>query len=154
MRRRIINESKQWPDSWVYFEEDDLVYILLDDLGDKEMLIQMEFKKIPYPFKPPLVKCNEKDILYIYSEMFSLTPVHLQNKLIKISKKKCWCCDNLLCKNNWGPNLKISDIVEEFKTLYKIHKNVTNRQRNIEQFFGKLISKYLLIEDIPIYKFL
>ena len=146
--RRIKHEMKSWPDGWQVFPNDELVFIIIDDLDVESIVLTIDFKKAPsYPFRPPHVLCNNEDLISLYAKMFSIDN-ELQNDMINLSKKQCWCCDTLLCKNNWSVGNKITDIVDEFKFLYKIKK------RAIERKWAKIISRECLIEDIPIFSFL
>ena len=98
---------------------------LLTEMSVSEMI------KYPFTFKHLITPCK-----------------NMQNDMINLSKKQCWCCDTILCKNNWSVGNKITDIVDEFKFLYKIKK------RAIERKWAKIISRECLIEDIPISSFL
>ena len=151
MKRRIENESKTWPDGWTYFKEEDIIYVFLSNLEKQEILITIDVKNRNYPFRPPNVSCNNKDIIKVYMDMFSGLGTYWQNKMATLSEKQCWCCDTILCKNNWVPSNKISDIIDEFKFFHGIHTDVViEKQRNMEKNLSKIIAREYLVEDIPL----
>jgi len=155
MRGRIVNESKTWPDGWTYFKEEDVIYVILSNLEDEDILITLDVKNRNYPFRPPNVSCNNKDIIKVYMDMFSGLGAFWQDKMATLSEKECWCCDTILCKNNWCPSNKITDVIDEFKFFHGIHTHmVIERRRNMEKMFSKIITREYLVEDIPIHDFL
>lgn len=74
-----------------------------------------------YPFKPPInIKYNGRDYkksLFNYSE-----------KVQKILKKQyhmdCFCCNTILCHNNWTPAINTSHIINEMDKITKIQKEI------------------------------
>ena len=147
MVRRVKNEMKDWPDGWSFFPDDELVIAVVEDLDDESFVFTIDLKKGTYPFRPPNVLCNNKEIISCYSEMFGVG-MEMQNDLMKLSNKNCWCCDSLLCKNNWNVHNKLVDIVDEFKFFYTIKK------RAVERHWAKIISRDCLVEDIPLAEYL
>tara|TARA_B110000208_G_C11754946_1_gene424858 strand:- start:749 stop:1231 length:483 start_codon:yes stop_codon:yes gene_type:complete len=104
--------------------------------------INLRFHNTEYPFKPPQVLIGSAKHSYI-----SLLPSRLSFSQ-KIWGNKCPCCDTIICRGNWGPNNKISDITNE------IRKNFNKKIRTIEIFLCKKIVDKQFGHYLPIEEFL
>ena len=62
--------------------------------------------------------------------------------------QKCLCCSTLMCRNNWGPQKNLKNILQE------ILKTFNTKQRVIEYLHVKKIKDKYLIDDIPIFDFI
>lgn len=129
---RLQNESKTWPTNWFFFN-DAGAYIMCDNvIPNKDIILTFKFKK-EYPFKPPDVFMNGNNII----QYFKTTGLYYKDTA-KILNRRCMCCDNLLCRNKWGPINKVNDIVKEILFFFRI------KQRLMERYHCKKITdKYL-----------
>jgi len=89
-------------------------------------MVSMIFPK-EYPFRPPSVKISELDYTDFLGE-------YQQSDLDK--RKKCLCCNTIICKHNWSPNKDLFDVVIEIYDLLdllylpineNIYKSITNK---------------------------
>ena len=113
-----------------------------------------------YPFQAPKVKYFDKDIQQIYrtnfvDELNELT--YQEGNCILCDKEKCsgclcMCCSTIICRNNWYPQRKIIDIINECK------KYINIKSRLIERIHCKKIQeKYLYqipVNYLPIHNYL
>jgi hypothetical protein len=103
-----------------------------------------------YPFRPPTIlnkdyteiiyDCSfiKNDKSYFYKYYNKIKPV-----------KKCFQCESILCKNNWGPSYGISNILKEIKN------NLQNSLRVVELIHCKKVMEKYLNYEIPImYEFI
>jgi len=104
-----------------------------------------------YPFRPPNIfnkdkskkiyfKCSsiQKDDSYFYYYYNKIRP-----------SNKCYFCESILCKNNWGPSYGIANILKEIKN------NLKNNLRIIELIHSrKIMEKYLNFEIPHLYEFI
>jgi hypothetical protein len=142
MLRRIINESKTWPD-YIFMINDNEAYVLCDNIiPNIDIVLTLKYSR-KYPFKPPDVFLNDKNIIeYFRSSQLFYDDLH------KITNRKCLCCQNLLCKYNWGPMLKTTDIIDEIIYIFRIKKRLVERY-----LCKKITDKYLkgVSDDLKIY---
>lgn len=132
MLRRLVNESRRWPDN-MFMINDNEAYALCDDIiPNIDIVLTIKYTR-NYPFKPPEVYLNNKNIIeYFGSSRLFYDDLH------KITNRKCLCCHNLLCKYNWGPILNTIDIINEIKYIFR------TKIRLIERYICKKITdKYL-----------
>jgi hypothetical protein len=111
--------------------------------NQNELFIEFEIGTKGYPFSPPQ-KVEINGIEY-------LTLLRIDNRELNklgIDDTKCLCCESLLCKNNWGPNNTISNLLDEIQHNLHIKKAVTNN------IICNVIKRKYLIDDIPIMDFL
>jgi hypothetical protein len=94
-----------------------------------------------YPFKSPKMTINGIDAYQCYR----ISNPILINEYIKISKQKCMCCETLLCPHKWSPSMRLSMIIDEYKTNKKYKKYLRNYKwlLKINQAY-----KYVFHEDI------
>lgn len=73
-----------------------------------------------YPFKPPLkIYINNKLLDYNYN-----LNNDVQNILEEYFNIHCFCCNSLMCPNNWKPGNTIADILEENKKNILLIENI------------------------------
>lgn len=85
-----------------------------------------------YPFKPPKLLINNKILTYSHSVRSS----EFTESLKKTTGFECFCCQSILCADNWSPKHIIKDIIEEIENfkhanmhiLYRIMVNVIKRK--------------------------
>jgi len=58
-----------------------------------------------YPFRPPNVKINNDDYIKLLA--------NIQANNLYSGKERCLCCSTLCCKDNWGPQNDLMDIINE-----------------------------------------
>ncbi len=63
-----------------------------------------------YPFTAPRLEINYKP--YAYYLRFQSSK--FQDLFYKYKGRKCFCCDSLLCANNWGPQITLNMVLKEF----------------------------------------
>ena len=117
-RRRITGDVKLLVDAGICDENDvsidDNMYSLSNELqicisskltGKKYSFI------LPYhyPFNPPKLFRNSGK----YGTGSHSLNKDFKEKLKLYSGIECFCCDSVLCKNNWSPRNTMKDIIEE-----------------------------------------
>ena len=61
---------------------------------------------------------------------------------------QCFCCESILCSNNWGPQFTMKDIFEEVKQFRDICKEIAHR------VIIDVVKRKYLIDDINILEWL
>ena len=97
-----------------------------------------------YPFNPPKIKVNDKPLAFYHR----ITNEVFRNSLKKYTGIQCFCCETILCSNNWGPQFTINDIIKDIN-----HFTEANRQVVIRVIIDVIKRKYL-IDDINIVEWL
>lgn len=85
------------------FVEDNIAYFVYKGKQIK-IFIHKE-----YPFTAPIVFVSNIQVIYSPYRY----PRRLWDTYIR-HYKKCLCCDNITCPNNWGPSLSITRVVDEY----------------------------------------
>ena len=152
MSRRLANEAIR--DNWeelgmVHFIEDKTIYIPVDDMWtEEENLLTVNYCST-YPFRPPRITYNGKDILVFYRELSYGSSKKIRDDLSKLLDSwGCMCCASLLCGNNWSVHNTIKNLLEEFEKFRQIKK------RSVERFWSDRIASRFLVEDIPLREYL
>ena len=143
MLRRLVNESRRWPDN-IFMINDNEAYALCDDIiPGVDIVLTLKYSR-EYPFKPPSVYYNDKDIIEYFRSSFIF-----YDDLHKLSNRKCLCCENLLCKYKWGPMLSTMDIINEIRYIFRMKKRLVERY-----LCKKITDKYLkgVSSDLRIYE--
>ena len=79
----------------------------------KEYMFEIEPN---YPFTSPKAYINGQP----HNEFFRQPSARFTNILRYVSGLDCFCCDSLLCKNNWRPVMTLDKVInqlEEYKTI-------------------------------------
>lgn len=97
-----------------------------------------------YPFVPPKLSINEKLISFNHN---------LENQLFNETLKKytgiqCFCCETILCSNNWNPGFTFIHIIDD------INKYKNARLQVIHRLIIDIIKIKYLIDDINIVEWL
>lgn len=108
------------------------------------IIITFEMKDSNYPFGCPKKTLINGNNYFEYLRPNSNTYDILQHFI----GTKCLCCSTLMCKNNWGPQKKLKDILQE------IINNLNLKQRVIEYIHARKIRSKFLIDDIPIFEYI
>jgi ubiquitin-protein ligase len=97
-----------------------------------------------HPFKPPKLFIDNKLISFHHktdSENF-------KNSLIKHTGIECFCCETILCNNNWSPEFTLKDII------YDIYKYRDARHQVVIRTIVDVIKRKYLVDDINIIEWL
>jgi ubiquitin-protein ligase len=97
-----------------------------------------------YPFKPPKVYINDNPINFYHR----ITNTDFQNSLLKYTKIECFCCESILCSNNWIPNFTMKDIFED------INKCRDATHQVVVRIIVSIIEKKYLYSDANIISWL
>jgi hypothetical protein len=147
MSRRLANEAirDNWDDLYIeHFIEDKTIYIPVED----ENLLTVVYKSA-YPFRPPSVTYNGKNLLIFYRELSDCSNKKIRDDMSKLlGDSGCMCCSSLLCGNNWSVHNTIKNLLEEFEKFRQIKK------RSVERFWSDRIASIFLVEDIPLREYL
>jgi len=105
--------------------DDTTISIVKSD--DTEFIIKFQDKKSGkiyhfitpnnYPFVPPKIHINNKPLQFYHH----FTNNEFRKSLIKHTGIDCFCCDSILCKDNWQPNFTFKDILND---IYKFRDAV------------------------------
>ena len=152
MSRRLANEAirDNWDELGIeHFAEDNTIYIPVNEMWTQEENLLTIVYKSTYPFRPPTITYNGKDILVFYRELSDCSSKKIKDDLSKLlGTESCMCCASLLCGNNWSVHNTIKNLLEEFEKFRNIKK------RSVERFWSYKIASRFLVEDIPLYEYL
>lgn len=128
--RRLKNEKIR--DNWgrnVYYNiEENKIYAFYDNFLLKQNYLLTFNISNRYPFKAPEVYVNNKNIIDFYADLFGgNSSTFIQKQLQDLFHGQCMCCSTILCKNNWGPQHTIKDILEEFTSYINLKQRVLER---------------------------
>lgn len=97
-----------------------------------------------YPFVPPKLSINEKPISFKHNFVNQL----FNESLKKYTGIQCFCCETILCSNNWKPGFTIIHIIDD------INKYKNARLQVIHRLIIDIIKIKYLIDDINIIEWL
>jgi ubiquitin-protein ligase len=105
-------------------------HILVDIIFQEKyiLLVSLIFPK-EYPFKPPKVKIsgiNYSDFLGEY-----------QNSGLN-NRKKCLCCNTIICRHNWAPDKDLFDVIIEIYNILDLLYSPIN-----ENLYKTILNKHL-----------
>ena len=89
-----------------------------------------------YPFAPPKLNINYKPYMSL------LRHNNYTDNLYKYKKIRCFCCETVLCGNNWNPVITIGKIIDEFNAFKKYSKEISHR------IIVDVIKRKYLVEDL------
>lgn len=105
-----------------------------------------EFKISNYhPFKPPKLFINKKLITFHHDKILS---EKFRGSLIKYTGIECFCCETILCSNNWCPHFTLKDIIDD------INKYCDARHQIVIRIIVDVIKRKYLIDDVNIIEWL
>jgi ubiquitin-protein ligase len=149
IQRRIKREIEQLISSNICIEEQTEIQRI-----DNEFIVNIknlinnknyEFKiSNNHPFKPPKLFIDKKLINFnhkVASEKF-------QNSLLKYSGIECFCCQTILCSNNWSPQFTFKDIIHD------INRYCDARHQVVVRIILDVIKRKYLIDDVNITEWL
>ena len=97
-----------------------------------------------YPFNSPTVFINEKSVMLNHYSNNS----DFRNSLKKYTGYECFCCETILCGNNWDPSCTIT------RALDDINKFRDARRQVIVRIIVDVIKRKYLINDTNIIEWL
>jgi len=97
-----------------------------------------------YPFRPPKLEINYRP----YSYYLRFQSEKFREIFNKYKSRTCFCCDSLLCCDNWGPQIKLSNVIDEVDNYYKQCREIADR------VIIKVIKRKYLIDNINILEWL
>jgi len=148
--KRIKREVEQLISSNVCIEEQ--VEIKNIDNGECNVIIKNLFDKKTcefkmssnHPFKPPKLLIDNRLISFhhkIDSDKF-------RTSLTKHTGIQCFCCETILCGNNWSPQFTLKDIIHD------IYKYRDARREVVVRTIVDVIKRKHLVDDINIIEWL
>lgn len=97
-----------------------------------------------YPFHPPKIFINGKSIMFFHK----ISNLNFRRSLIKYIGFECFCCESILCSNNWSPSVTFNHILDE------INKYKDIRHQILVRIIVDVIKRKYLIYDINIIEWL
>ena len=113
----------------VKFDNDDINFEIIDSnrivftlIYNSRYVLQISMT-IPneYPFRPPSCKLNFDTS---YMEQLVKMTGHVYNFTSHTGEnEKCFCCQSLTCRNNWGPKKTLIDMLNEIYDMFELINN-------------------------------
>lgn len=104
-----------------------------------------EFKMSSHhPFKPPKLFINNKLINFHHKS----SSHQFKNSLTKYTGIDCFCCETILCSNNWSPQFTLKDIIDD------INRYCDARHQVVVRIIVDVIKRKYLIDDVNIIEWL
>lgn len=128
--KRLKNEKirDKWGRNVYYNKEENKIYAFYENYLHKQNYLLTLNISNRYPFKPPEIYVNNKNIIDFYADLFGgNSSTFIQKQLQDLFHGQCMCCSTILCKNNWGPQHTIKDILEEFTSYINLKQRVLER---------------------------
>lgn len=97
-----------------------------------------------YPFKPPKIFINNKSISFYHQ----IQNLDFSRALKKYTGIECFCCETILCSNNWGPAFTFTSVLDDINS-YK-----DARRQIIVRIIIDVIKRKYLIDDTNIIEWL
>lgn len=116
--------------------------VIITNLFDKKTC---EFKMSSnHPFKPPKLFIDNRLISFHHK----INSENFRNSLIKHTGIDCFCCETILCGNNWSPQFTLKDVICD------IYKYRDARHQVIIRIIVDVIKRKYLVDDINIIEWL
>jgi ubiquitin-protein ligase len=132
--RRIKRECQEikdkYDDIFVEYNEDSEIIV---GLTSSRNLYKFYIDK-NYPFTAPRVTINGLS----QNSFFRVPSNRFTTILYYITGSECFCCNSLLCKNNWSPALTLDKVIIQLEEYKKIKLNI-----QLKIIADKLKEKYL-----------
>jgi ubiquitin-protein ligase len=74
------------------------------------------FIKNAYPFSPPKLILNGRPYNYYLKNSTNA----FRDILYKFTRFRCFCCETILCPDNWSPSFTILDIIKEVNRFHDV----------------------------------
>jgi ubiquitin-protein ligase len=150
--RRIQRELQYMKKQGIFNTDNDVDIINYDTIGKEFDVIIKDTTNfvykfhIPrnYPFNSPKLILNSKP----YSHYFKFKSDLFREKFYKYRTQDCFCCESILCCNNWGPHLNMNNIINEVKSLH------TDCRKIVDTVIVEVIKRKYLIDDVNILEWL
>lgn len=97
-----------------------------------------------YPFNPPKIFINNKSISFYHK----IKNLEFSRSLKKYTGMDCFCCETILCSNNWCPSFTFINI------LHDINRYKDARRQIIDRIIVNVIKRKYLIDDTNIIEWL
>ena len=97
-----------------------------------------------YPFKPPKIFINNKSISFYHQ----IKNLEFNRSLKKYTGIECFCCETILCSNNWGPVFTFTSVLDD------INRYKDARRQIIVRIIVDVIKRKYLIDDTNIIEWL
>ena len=98
-----------------------------------------------YPFRPP--QCILTNELEYITQLVNITG-HVYNFTTHVGEsKKCFCCQSLTCRHNWGPKNTIMDMLNEIYDMFTLINNSVDKLL-IKKINNKIKVKNILKEKL------
>lgn len=97
-----------------------------------------------YPFTPPKLYINDKSINFYHK----ITNLEFSRKLTKYTGIQCFCCETLLCRDNWSPQHTLNNILDD------INRYRDARHQIVVRIIVDVFKRKYLMDDINIIQWL
>jgi ubiquitin-protein ligase len=97
-----------------------------------------------YPFHPPKLYINEKFVSFNHK----IINKSFNKSLKKYTGIECFCCETILCSNNWKPVITFDKIIDDINNYKDARRQVIHR------LLIDIIKRKYLIYDINIVEWL
>jgi len=149
--RRIRHELNNMKKNGIFCSDEDVTitkyyerdfYIILKNLKDNRLY---KFIIPPnYPFTAPRLELNNKP----YSYYVKFNSNKFRELFSKYKGDRCFCCETILCADNWGPQLTLNRIMDEVDLFHKECREIADR------VIVNVIKRKYLIDDVNILEWL
>jgi ubiquitin-protein ligase len=97
-----------------------------------------------YPFRPPKLRINYKPIGFYHMTNNN----KFRSNLKKYTGIDCFCCETILCANNWSPGLTFKNVINDVNKLRNAIRQV------IDRIIVDVIKRKYFFNDINIVEWL
>jgi hypothetical protein len=139
MKRRLLNESKQWSENFVHKNKilclkkdgDNLIgaHLYFTSLGNMKDVFFEIIVDYEYPFSPPKVFYlpNHREWKKSVLQMYRLS--HYGRKEMECISEYvgCLCCHSLICRDNWHPTKNIMNLADEVEIIMLLRQRICDR---------------------------
>ena len=128
--RRIKNELQNMKKNGIFCNYDDVAiikydkeyyHIILKNLKDNRLY--KFIIPLNYPFESPRLELNQRP----YSHYVKFKSDKFRELFIKYKGDRCFCCETILCPDNWGPQLTLNRIFDEVDLIYRECREIVDR---------------------------
>lgn len=120
----ICNDNIVWLKPNINHQHNDLTTYTISFYNKQHNNRYYEFVlSLDYPFKSPKLIINNKP----YSHYLKIQTNQFKNALLKYNFIDCFCCETILCGNNWTPHYQITNILTEVDKFKNICREIAYR---------------------------